>query len=188
MSGSECLPTPRDREEERSLVQRAIEQDATAFAQLYDQHVVRIYRHIYYLVSDVQGAEDLTAQTFLKAWEAIPRYKERGTLFVSWLLHIAHNLALTSLRSRRQHGALHEGFIDNKMMRNPEEALVQSADEQNVRYAVLQLREEQRQVIMLRFVEEMDYREVAAVMGKKVPAVRVIQHRALANLRRLMRD
>ena len=175
-----------DRDDERLLVLRAIERDASAFAELYDQHVVRIYRHIYYLVNDAREAEDLTAQTFLKAWEAIGRYKERGAPFVAWLLRISHNLAVSNLRSRREHAALDEGFIDQKMRGNPEEDLVQASDEKHVRDAVLRLREEQRQVIMLRFVEEMDYRQVAAVIGKSVPAVRVIQHRALGNLRRLM--
>jgi RNA polymerase sigma-70 factor (ECF subfamily) len=179
-------PARRDREEERLLVQRAIERDTAAFAQLYDKHVVRVYRHIYYMVNDNREAEDLTAQTFLKAWEAIDRYKERGAPFVAWLLRIAHNLTVSFLRAKRDHSALDDTFVDSKMHRNPEEALQQTTEEKSVRDAVLQLRDEQRQVIMLRFVEELDYREVAAMIGKSVPAVRVIQHRALGNLRKIM--
>ena len=175
-----------EREAEKILVQQAIDRDTSAFAQLYDKHVVRIYRHIYYLVSDAREAEDLTAQTFLKAWEAIDRYKERGAPFVAWLLRIAHNLTVSFLRGKRDHSVLDEAYVDQKQNRNPEQALERSADEKSVREAVLRLREEQRQVIMLRFVEELDYREVAAVIGKSVPAVRVIQHRALGNLRRIM--
>ncbi|HEY7268719.1 MAG TPA: sigma-70 family RNA polymerase sigma factor [Dehalococcoidia bacterium] len=175
-----------DREEERRLVVRAVERDAQAFADLYDKHVVRVYRHIYYMVNDAREAEDLTAQTFLKAWEAIDRYKERGAPIVAWLLRIAHNLTVSYLRSKRDHGALEETFIDQKLHRNPEEALEQSTDEDSVRAAIMCLREEQRQVIMLRFVEELDYREVAQVIGKSIPAVRVIQHRALGNLRKIM--
>ena len=53
--------------------------------------------------------------------------------------------------------------------------------------AAFQLREEQRQVIMLRFVEELDYESVATIIGKSVPAVRVIQHRALGSLRKIMK-
>src|SRR4051812_36712500 len=82
----------REREEERALVRRAVERDTEAFALLYDKHVVRVYRHVYYLVNKAPEAEDLTAQTFLKAWEAIERYKETGAPFVAWLLRIAHNL------------------------------------------------------------------------------------------------
>lgn len=181
-------PSSADREEERQLVMRAVERDATAFAELYDRHVIRIYRHVYYLVNDPTTAEDLTAQTFLKAWEAIDRYKERGAPIVAWLLRISHNLTVSFLRSKRDHSELDEGFMDHKSRNSPEEALEQSADEKSMREAVLKLREEQRQVIMLRFVEEMDYREVADIIGKSVPAVRVIQHRALGNLRKLMTE
>ena len=175
-----------DREEERRIVLKAVERDQEAFAQLYDRHVVRISRHIYYMGSDSTTAEDLTAQTFLKAWEAIDRYKERGAPIVAWLLRISHNLTVSFLRSKRDHSELDETFLDSKMTRNPEEALEQASDEKSMREAVLKLRDEQRQVIMLRFVEEMDYREVADIIGKSVPAVRVIQHRALGNLRKIM--
>ena len=61
----ESLDGRPDRDEERRLVQRAIDRDQGAFAELYDRHVVRVYRHIYYLVGDASVAEDLTAQTFL---------------------------------------------------------------------------------------------------------------------------
>jgi RNA polymerase sigma-70 factor (ECF subfamily) len=81
---------------------------------------------------------------------------------------------------------LDDGYVDQKRAGNPEEVLEQSSDERSVREAVMQLRDEQRQVIMLRFVEELGYQEVAAVIGKSVPAVRVIQHRALGNLRKIM--
>jgi RNA polymerase sigma-70 factor (ECF subfamily) len=182
---TQALPA-LDREEERRIVLKAVERDQEAFAQLYDRHVVRIYRHIYYMVNDSNTAEDLTAQTFLKAWEAIDRYKERGAPIVAWLLRISHNLTVSFLRSKRDHSELDETFLDQKMTRNPEEALEQASDEKSMREAVLKLRDEQRQVIMLRFVEEMDYREVADIIGKSVPAVRVIQHRALGNLRKIM--
>ncbi len=177
-----------DRDEERRLVVRATAREQAAFADLYDRHVVRVYRHIYYLVNDAREAEDLTAQTFLKAWEAIDRYKERGAPFVAWLLRISHNLTISYLRSKRDYSELDEGFVDNKRRGNPEESLEQASDESSVRDAVLRLRDEQRQVIMLRFVEELDYTEVAAMIGKSVPAVRVIQHRALGNLRKLMQQ
>jgi RNA polymerase sigma-70 factor (ECF subfamily) len=186
-SGTEESAQARlDRDEEKQLVQRAVEKDQAAFAELYDRHVVRVYRHIYYLVGDAREAEDLTAQTFLKAWEAIGRYKERGAPIVAWLLRIAHNLTVSYLRSKRDHSELDDGYIDQKRAGNPEEVLEQSSDEKSVREAVMQLRDEQRQVIMLRFVEEMGYQEVAQMIGKSVPAVRVIQHRALGNLRKIM--
>jgi RNA polymerase sigma-70 factor (ECF subfamily) len=180
------LDLPRT-DEERLLVERATGRDGEAFGQLYDMHVVRVYRHIYYLVNSISEAEDLTAQTFLQAWEAIERYENRGVPFVSWLLRIAHNLAVSHLRSRRQGSQLHDGLVDQDRLRDPEKVAERQADEERVRRAILKLRTEQRQVIILRFVEDLEYPEVAEITGKSVAAVRVIQHRALCTLRKMMR-
>ncbi len=173
--------------DERVLVKRAIARDGEAFAELYDRHVVRVYRHIYYIVNDVKEAEDLTAQTFLQAWEAIDRFQLRGAPFVSWLLRIAHNLAVSHLRSRKGDTQLHESLVDEGLPRNPEAVAERQAEGERVREAVLRLGDEQRQVIILRFVEELEYREVAEILGKSVAAVRVIQHRALCALRKIMK-
>ena len=174
--------------DERTLVQRAIARDREAFGALYDRHVVRVYRHIYYMVGNTAEAEDLTAQAFLQAWEAIERYEIRGAPFVSWLLRIAHNLAVSYLRSRREGAQLPDTLVDQGSQRNPEEAIHKQMEGERVREAISGLRDEQRQVIMLRFVEDLEYREVAEIVGKSVAAVRVIQHRALNALRKQMQQ
>jgi RNA polymerase sigma-70 factor, ECF subfamily len=172
--------------DEKTLVLRAIERDREAFGMLYDRHVVRVYRHLYYMVGNPAEAEDLTAQAFLQAWEAIGRYQVRGAPFSSWLLRIGHNLGVSYLRSRKESTQLPETLVDHGPQRDPEEVLDRQIEGERVREAILHLRDEQRQVIMLRFVEDLDYREVAEIVGKSVAAVRVIQHRALNALRRQM--
>ncbi len=172
--------------DERTLVRRAIARDRDACGALYDRHVVRVYRHIYYMVGNPTEAEDLTAQAFLQAWLAVDRYQMRGAPFASWLLRIAHNLGVSYLRSRKESAQLPETLVDHTRQRNPEEVLQQKMEGERVRQAILKLRDEQRQVIMLRFVEDLDYREVAEILGKSVAAVRVIQHRALNALRKQM--
>jgi len=174
--------------DERALVRRAIARDREAFGVLYDRHVVRVYRHIYYMVGNAAEAEDLAAQAFLQAWEAIHRYQIRGAPFVSWLLRIAHNLGVSHLRSKRDSSELPETLVDHSRHGNPEEVLQRQVEADRVRQAIMRLRDEQRQVIMLRFVEDLEYREVAAIVGKSVAAVRVIQHRALNALRKQMRQ
>ncbi len=184
VSANTAIPRAND---DIPLVMRAIQKDQEAFGELYDRHVVRVYRHIYYMVGSATEAEDLTAQTFLRAWEAVERYQVRGAPFVSWLLRIAHNLGVSYLRSKRESSELHDGIVDHKMRIDPESSFAQSADEELVREAILLLREEQRQVIILRFIEDLDYTEVAAIIGKSVAAIRVIQHRALNSLRKQMK-
>lgn len=172
--------------DELELVRRAIRRDREAFGALYDRHVVRVYRHIYYIVGRPAEAEDITAQAFLQAWQAIERYQIRGAPFVSWLLRIAHNLAVSYLRSRRESAELPETLVDVSRQGNPEQEVLRGADGELVREAILGLRDEQRQVIILRFVDDLEYREVAEIVGKSVAAVRVIQHRALNSLRKQM--
>src|SRR5205085_10538560 len=121
------------------LVLRAVQKDQDAFGELYDRHVVRVYRHIYYMVGNATEAEDLTAQTFLRAWEAIPRYQVRGAPFVSWLLRIAHNLGVSHLRSRRESSQLHDGIVDEKARQDPESSLQQTVEEELVREAITRL-------------------------------------------------
>jgi RNA polymerase sigma-70 factor, ECF subfamily len=184
VSANTAVPRAND---DTPLVLRAIRRDQDAFGELYDRHVVRVYRHIYYMVGNAAEAEDLTAQTFLRAWEAIERYQVRGAPFVSWLLRIAHNLGVSYLRSKRESSELHDGIVDTKERRDPEWSYQQTAEEELVREAILKLREEQRQVIILRFIEDLDYKEVAEIIGKSVAAIRVIQHRALNSLRKQMK-
>ncbi len=179
---------PQEEVDERTLVLRAIARDQEAFGALYDRHVVRVYRHIYYMVGNPAEAEDLTAQAFLQAWQAIPRYQTRAAPFVSWLLRIAHNLGVSYLRSRKQNAELPETLIDHSRLQNPEAALERRLNNERVREAILKLRDEHRKVIILRFVEDLEYREVAEILGKSVAAVRVIQHRALNALRKQMKN
>lgn len=175
------------KQEERELVERATRRDTEAFGQLYDIHIARVYRHVYYMVGSAAEAEDLAAQAFLQAWTAIERYQIRGAPFVSWVMRIAHNLGVSHLRSRKPGAELPETLVDRSRDGNPEDVLQRHAEGDRVREAILQLRDEHRRVIILRFVQDLDYREVAEIVGKSVPAVRVIQHRALNALRKQMR-
>ncbi len=175
------------KQEERELVERAIQRDTDAFGKLYDMHIARVYRHVYYMVGNAAEAEDLAAQAFLQAWTAIERYQIRGAPFVSWVMRIAHNLGVSHLRSRKPGAELPETLVDQSRDGNPEDVLQRQAEGDRVRRAILQLRDEHRRVIILRFVQDLDYREVAEIVGKSVPAVRVIQHRALNALRKQMR-
>ena len=184
VSVNPALPRAND---DTALVLRAIRRDEEAFGELYDRHAVRVYRHIYYMIGNATEAEDLTAQSFLKAWEAIERYQIRGAPFVSWLLRIAHNQGVSHLRAKRETSEVHEGIVDDKPRRDPESAYERTAEEELVREAISRLRDEQRQVIILRFIEDLDYREVAEIIGKSIAAIRVIQHRALNAMRKQMK-
>jgi len=173
---------------ESILVERARAGDRQAFGELYDRYAALTFRHFHCLVGDRQTTEDLTAQTFLQALQAIGRYEERGIPFQVWLLRIARNLAINHWRIRRNHSNGDNGLERKDSMPSPESLCEAKLLEEEVWRAVRRLRGDQRQVIVLRFVDGLSYPEVAQVLGKSIGAVRVVQYRALSALRRALED
>ncbi len=172
--------------DEATLVQRAIGYDAEAFGRLYDMHVDKVYRHIYYRVGNEQDAEDLTQQVFLKAWQAIHRYKKTASPFIAWLMTISHNLIVDFYRTKKDRAYLEAEVLASDSASIPERSTEASFEQQRLRRAVLQLGGDEQQVIILRFMEGFEFAEIASLMDKKEGNVRVILHRALIRLRNIL--
>ncbi|HET9017862.1 MAG TPA: sigma-70 family RNA polymerase sigma factor [Thermomicrobiaceae bacterium] len=171
--------------DERRLVEAARQGDAEAFALLYDRHLDRVYRHCYYRTASRPDAEDLAQQTFLQAWQAIGRYRDGGAPFVAWLLTISDRLAISHHRRRRE-VSVPELEVPQAAGHEPEHLVARSLEADEVRRALLRLKPERQQVIVLRFIDGFSVREVAAALGKRENNVCVIQHRALAELRGML--
>ena len=174
-------------EEESRLVLRAIKRDAAAFGLLYESHLDRIYRYVFYRVGTTGEAEDMTEIVFLKAWEAIDRYQPRGVPFIAWLYRLAHNLVVDSYRSRRPSIALEDIKETEEPGANVLDQVEQQIDADEVRTAVRTLSPEHQQMIVLRFVEGLSHAEVAQITGKSEGAMRVVQYRALQALAKMLR-
>jgi RNA polymerase sigma-70 factor (ECF subfamily) len=174
--------------EERALVQRAIRHDREAFAQLYDRFVEKIFRYIYYKVGTRAEAEDLTAQVFMKAWEAIGHYQWMDRPFAAWLYRIAHNNVVDYFRMRRDVSSLDEmPFIEEENAASLEELTQQHMTADVLRRAISRLTQDQQRVIILRFLEGYSTEQVAQILDKQPGAVRTLQHRALAGLSNIFR-
>lgn len=171
---------------EEDLVARAVGGDDGAFTELYDLHYDRVYRHVCYRVGRSQDAEDLTQQVFLQAWRALRRYRPTGAPFVAWLLTIAHNAVISFYRRTKSMASLEtdvgEPVSDHRMERVTELLL----EHEGVRTAMQLLKPEQQLVLSMRFLDDLEYRDIAATLGKTEGNVRVIQHRALQELRRIL--
>jgi len=168
------------------LVQRAIGHDAEAFGRLYDMHVDRVYRHIYYRVGNEADAEDLTQQVFLKAWQAIHRYKKMASPFVAWLMTISHNLIVDFYRTRKDRAYLEAEILADSSTPSPERAAEASFEQHRLRRAILQLGGDEQQGVMLRLIEDFEFAEIASLLKKNEGNIRVILHRALVKLRKIL--
>jgi RNA polymerase sigma-70 factor (ECF subfamily) len=173
---------------EAELAQRASRHDQEAFAALYTAYVEKIYKYLYYKVGSTQDAEDLCEQVFLKAWEAIGRYTWCGYPFSSWLYRLAHNLVVDHYRTRRESIPLQDVIAQGNEPSDPDpaQALARTLDANELVQAIVQLTEDQRQVIALKFIEGYENSEIAQMLGKKEGAIRALQYRALRSLQSIL--
>lgn len=159
--------------------------DARAFGHLYDACVDRVYRYIFFRVTDVQTAEDLTSEVFLKAWENLHRYQPRGP-FVAWLYAIARNTVIDHYRTRKQNVSLddvatalgHDPHLDDK--------IDLEFDVKTLQAAMKHLTQDQREVLTLKFIAGLGTSEISRQMRKSEGAIRALQMRALQALARVM--
>jgi len=168
---------------ELELTQRAVSGDPDAFAALYDFYVEQIYRFVSFRVGDAQTAEDLTSQVFLKAWDNLSSYQIRGLLFRAWLFRIARNSVIDYYRTYKETTPLEPSALTKP---DPAAEVADQVEQQlqaeELRMALQQLTEDQRQVLTLRFIEGLSTEEVANVMGKRQGAIRALQMRGLQAL------
>jgi RNA polymerase sigma-70 factor (ECF subfamily) len=174
--------------EDRELVSRA-KGDRQAFDALYSKYLKRVYTYIYYRVSDVEEAEDLTANVFLQALMHLDDYEYQGVSFGAWLLRIAHNLVANWYRERERRRTVDLEDWDELVSGEeaPGERLEREEELERVRWAVGCLPPDRQQVLILRFAEGMRHREIAEVVGKSPGAVKVLVHRSLGSVHRLLR-
>jgi RNA polymerase sigma-70 factor (ECF subfamily) len=175
------LPLP----EEFRLVERAKSGDSEAFARLYDACMDRVYRYVFFRVSDQQTAEDLTSQVFLKAWEKLGQYRPRSP-FLAWLYAIARNTVIDHYRTQRPTVSLDEVAPVRARSQGPDAALELRFEMESVQSALQQLTAEQQEVLLLKFIGEFDTARIARRMGKSQGAVRALQMRALQALARII--
>lgn len=173
--------------DEATLLRRIVQYDIDALAQIYDEYHDRIYRYAYWRLGQVEAAEDLTANVFLRLLNAVRDGRSPRQNLAAWLYRVAHNLTVDTLRSMPQ-----EELELADWLEGPEPDLTQvveqSVEMDRVRVALQQLTETQQQVIVLRFLEGLDSRQIATIMGSTEGAIDALQHRAILALRRALKQ
>ncbi|MDP2856328.1 MAG: RNA polymerase sigma factor [bacterium] len=179
---------PKKSEKEiRQLIKKAKKGDAEAFGLIYDHFLDRIYRFIYLKVTNREETQDLAQQAFMKAWEAINRFEDEGLPFSSWLYRIARNLVIDFYRVQKKNISLDES-IGVMHPDDLEEQMLKSQEQEEVKRALSDLTDEQRDIIVLRFVDDLSYKEIGKITKKNPAALRILQHRALNKLRKSVKS
>ena len=177
-------------EGENQLVIRASARDQEAFSELYTLYFDRIYRYVRLKTGSPTEAEDITSAVFFNAWRTIDRFApQRESSFAAWLFRLAHNAVVD--RFRRARDIISLDATDKRptlhaIQPGPEAQVERQIDIDELYTALHVLTAEQREVVLLRFVENLSAREVGDIMGKQEGAVRGMQFRAIEALRRAL--
>jgi RNA polymerase sigma-70 factor (ECF subfamily) len=179
--------------DESQLIEQAQAGNGEAFGQLYERYAAAIFRYIFAHVDNRLDAEDLTEEVFLRAWRSISKYHQQDTPFLAYMFRIARNAVIdhhrSSRRSQRDVSLDADEYPDRQIRElhsDPGDVVSDSLERQEMRKLLNQLQEDYRTVILLRFLSGLNPDETAKVMDRSPGAVRVLQHRALTALRKLL--
>ena len=168
-----------------ALLRRARNLDEDALAEIYDSFSPMIYGYALRLSGDAATAEECVAETFSRFLTSLHNGQGPKEYLKAYLYRVAHNWITDLYRRARPETALDpelragDGF-------EPHMAVAELLEQQELRVALARLTDDQRQVIALKYLEEMGHAEIAQMLQKPVGAVKALQHRGLAALRRIL--
>ena len=171
---------------EENLIQKAQSGHSDSFGGIYDLHHEKIFRFIYLKVSHKEEAEDLTHQVFLSAWKNIKNYVIKDTPFVSWLYQIARNKVIDHYRSKKNHTPLDSAIENIPDQYNLELITENKIEIEQIKNSLKKLTDEQQDVLIMRFVEDLPIKEVAQSLNKSNGAIKLIQFRAINKLKEIL--
>jgi RNA polymerase sigma-70 factor (ECF subfamily) len=165
---------------ERRLVE-ASQREPGRFAPLYQRYFNQVYAFALTRTGDRAAAEDVTAETFRRAIQNLSRFEWRDVPFSAWLFRIAANAAFDLQRRAARETPLED--VPEEGVESWEARFIEAEERMQVFELVGRLREEQRRVIVMRFVEQRSTEEIARLMGRSEAAVKALQFRALQQMR-----
>lgn len=172
---------------EKNLVIRAQKGEAEAFGLLYNHYLPQIYRFVYLKVSHREEAEDLTHQVFVKAWQNLKNYEERGFPFSSWLYQISRNQVIDHYRQKRP-----TIDIETADMEIPTDVPRNASTDfkfevKRIQESLKKLTPVQQDVVVMHFINDMSIKDIAKTMNKTEGAIRLLQHRAIGRLKKILK-
>ncbi|GAC1482338.1 MAG: sigma-70 family RNA polymerase sigma factor [Candidatus Dormibacteria bacterium] len=166
---------------------RARGRDREAFADLYAATYSRIFAYLLARVGEREAAEDVLQEVYVTALQAISRFRGRTEgEFLGWLLKIGSGKVVDRLRSRYRHPEVTTGELAAGHAPDPTDAIDERLRLRELADALGQLTDEQREVIVNRFVLGFDLEETGRLMRKNVGSIKALQHRGLAQLARIL--
>ncbi|MGZ5406042.1 MAG: sigma-70 family RNA polymerase sigma factor [Nocardioides sp.] len=171
-----------------ALVELSRGGDKDAFGLLYDHYQGSVYRFLFYRTRSSQLAEDLTSETFFRALRSMNNFRWQGKDFGAWLMTIARNLCTDHFKAGRTRLELTTEDMSphDDETEGPETAVLASLTNEVLLKALQQLPDEQRDCLIMRFLQGLSIAETAEILGRSDGAIKQLQLRGVRNLAKLM--
>ena len=171
-----------------ALVELARSGDKEAFGLLYDHYHASVHRFLFYRTRSTTLAEDLTAETFFRALRAMNNFRWQGKDFGAWLMTIARNLCTDHFKSSRARLEMttEDMSAHDDTTESPESAVLAGLTNEILLSALKELPDEQRDCLIMRFLQGLSIAETATILGRSDGAVKQLQLRGVRNLAKLM--
>jgi len=178
-------PTSTGRDEN---LERVRQLDRSALTKIHNQYYPEVYRYVFYRLGEEQVAQDIAGEVFLRLLDSFHRNKGPRETLRGWLLGTASNIVNDYLRGKYARPLENLDDLEVPDHRSPEHILEAAWQLEQVREAIRRLTPDQQHVLAMRFANEFSLDETARLMKKSVNAVKVLQFRAIASLRRLLEE
>ena len=176
-----------DESDIQALIKRIQQGESDLFGQIFDIFADRIFRFVYLKIGDRENAKDLASETFLGAFQSVNRYKpQSNNKFSTWLFSIAHKKIVNYYRWQKNRKTISLEKISANLVDKSESNLDKINKEQQHQLIIEYLHklpENLQEILILKFIEELDYSEIQQITGKKQGNIRVLLHRGIKKLR-----
>ncbi len=171
---------------DQAILERARRFESEALEVIFDQYSAGIYRYAFRLLGDSELARECMSETFIRFLAALKRNVGPDDYLQAYLYRIAHNWITDYYRSKVPPAIPLEVDLPADVADEPHESVANKLASQQLRAALRLLTPEQRQVIVLKYLEDWENDDIAQALNKPVGAIKALQHRALLSLRRLL--
>jgi len=179
----------KERLTEKILLYRVqVKQDKEAFAELYDRYIEKIFRFVYFKVSNRQEAEDVASEVFLKTWDYLTNSDTKKIdRFSSFIYQVARNKVIDIYRDRAKTQTCSLDDIETLPSdTTPFHTVSALQEKKELHAAIRQMKQQYQEAVILRYIDGLSIKEISVVIGKRPTAVRVMLHRAMKKLQELL--
>jgi RNA polymerase sigma-70 factor (ECF subfamily) len=176
-----------DQKNEAEIVARVLKGDRQAYALLVDEYKSPIYNLAYRMTGNLEDADDLTQEIFIRAYKYLWRY-DTSRKFFTWLYTVALNLIRNHLRKKNKYNKSTEELSAHLLADknpSPETELIET---QEISIYLLRLEDESRALLIMKFHQGLTFEEIAQITGKSLSAVKMRIYRGLEKLKELLRE